>query len=102
VLHTYTHVNIQFVFELIDQYIHLGDKKLYQRYRFVPMVMGLKVYKHLFGFPMPHYNFVVPDEPQWPYWMVSTHSYMYVYIYLYAHLNIFIYAYVHTHKFIFV
>lgn len=48
-----------------------GDKKLYQRYRFVPMIMGLKLYKHLYSFPMPHYNFVVPDEPQWPYWMVN-------------------------------
>jgi hypothetical protein len=48
-----------------------GDKAVYQRYRFVPMLMGLKLYKHLYGFPMPQYNFVVPDEPQWPYWMVN-------------------------------
>jgi hypothetical protein len=20
---------------------------------------------------MPHFDFVVPDEPQWPYWMVN-------------------------------
>ena len=48
-----------------------GDKKLYQRYRFVPLILGLKLYKHLYSFPMPHYNFVVPDEPQWPFWMVN-------------------------------
>lgn len=48
-----------------------GDKKLYQRYRFVPLIMGLKVYKHLYSFSMPHTHFVVPDEPQWPYWMVN-------------------------------
>ena len=46
-----------------------GEKKVYQRFRFVPMLMGLKLYKHLYGFAMPLYNFVVPDEPQWPYWM---------------------------------
>jgi hypothetical protein len=75
VLHTYTHVNIQFIYCTYRSiYTFIGDKKLYQRYRFVPMVMGLKVYKHLYGFPMPHYNFVVPDEPQWPYWMVSIRS----------------------------
>ena len=48
-----------------------GDKNKYQRYRFVPMIMGLKLYKHLFGFPMPQADFVVPDEPQWPYWMAN-------------------------------
>lgn len=48
-----------------------GDKSKYQRYRFVPMIMGLKLYKHLFGFPMPQADFVVPDEPQWPYWMAN-------------------------------
>lgn len=48
-----------------------GSKEVYQRFRFVPMIMGLKVYKHLFGFPMPQSDFVVPDEPQWPYWMVG-------------------------------
>ena len=48
-----------------------GDKNIYQRFRFVPMLMGLKLYKHLTGFPMPQTNFIVPDEPQWPYWMVG-------------------------------
>lgn len=48
-----------------------GDKTVYQRFRFVPMFMGLKLYKHLYGFPMPLTNFVVPDEPQWPYWMIN-------------------------------
>jgi hypothetical protein len=56
---------------LINVCTFIGDKKLYQRYRFVPLVMGLKVYKHLYGFPMPHYNYVIPDEPQWPYWMIG-------------------------------
>lgn len=48
-----------------------GDKSKHQRYRFVPMLLGLKVYKHLYGFPLPQYDFVVPDEPQWPYWMAK-------------------------------
>ena len=46
-----------------------GDLSQYQRYRFVPMILGLKVFKHLYGFALPKYDFVVPDEPQWPYWM---------------------------------
>lgn len=48
-----------------------GDVKKYQRFRFPPMYQGLKVYRHLYGFPLPQHNFVVPDEPQWPYWMVN-------------------------------
>lgn len=48
-----------------------GDMRLYQRYRFIPMLLGLKIYKHLYGFPMPQSDFLVPDEPQWPYWMVN-------------------------------
>ncbi len=48
-----------------------GDKSLYQRYRFLPMVLGLKVYRHLYGFPLPQSDFIVPDEPQWPIWMVG-------------------------------
>ena len=48
-----------------------GDKSKYQRYRFVPMLLGLKLYKHLYGFPLPQYDFVVPEEPQWPYWMAG-------------------------------
>jgi hypothetical protein len=44
-------------------------KERYQRYRFFPMLLGLKIYKHLYGFPMPLANFVIPSEPQWPYWM---------------------------------
>eukprot|EP01041_Mallomonas_annulata_P005528 gene5528-11137_t len=46
-----------------------GDKTLYQRYRFIPMILGLKLYRHLYGFALPQYNFIVPDAPQWPYWM---------------------------------
>lgn len=48
-----------------------GDVALYQRYRFVPMILGLKIYRHLYGFPLPQYDFVVPDAPQWPYWMIG-------------------------------
>jgi hypothetical protein len=45
---------------------HLADSLV-----FVPMLLGLKLYKHLYGFPLPQYNFVVPEEPQWPYWMAG-------------------------------
>jgi hypothetical protein len=48
-----------------------GDKKKYQRYRFVPMLLGIKLFKHLYGFPLPQSDFVVPDSPQWPFWMVN-------------------------------
>ena len=46
-----------------------GDKTLHLRLRFYPMILGLKVYRHLYEFPLPPYDFVVPDEEQWPYWM---------------------------------
>lgn len=48
-----------------------GDKSVYQRYRFIPMMLGLKVFRHLYGFPLPHDDFIVPEEPQWPYWMTG-------------------------------
>lgn len=48
-----------------------GDNKYYQRYRFVPMLIGLRLYKHLYGFAMPQSDFRVPDEPQWPFWMMN-------------------------------
>jgi hypothetical protein len=48
-----------------------GDPALYQRYRFVPMILGLQVFRHLYGFSIPRYDFVIPDEPQWPYWMTN-------------------------------
>ena len=48
-----------------------GDKTKYQRYRFMPMFYGLRLFDHLYGFPLPQYDFVVPDEPQWPYWMIN-------------------------------
>lgn len=48
-----------------------GDMIAYQRYRFVPMYYGLRIYAHLYGYPMPHYDFIVPDAPQWPYWMAG-------------------------------
>jgi hypothetical protein len=47
-----------------------SDMSLYLRFRFVPMIFGLKVYRHLYGFAMPQFDFVIPDNsPQWPYWM---------------------------------
>lgn len=46
-----------------------GEKSTHLRFRFVPLMIGLKIYRHLYGFAMPQYNFVVPDEPQWPFWM---------------------------------
>lgn len=46
-----------------------GDLSQHLRFRFVPLVLGLKVYKHLYGFALPQHDFVIPDEPQWPYWM---------------------------------
>jgi hypothetical protein len=49
-----------------------GDKSRYQRFRFMPMLLGLKIYRHLYGFPLVKTDFVVPDEPQWPYWMAGT------------------------------
>lgn len=48
-----------------------GDMEKYQRYRFVPMIMGLRLFKHLNSYSTPEFDFVVPDEPQWPYWMVN-------------------------------
>lgn len=57
--------------ELKELGFQWGDLTKYQRYRFVPMVFGLRLYRHLNGFALPQYNFVVPDSPQWPYWMAN-------------------------------
>jgi hypothetical protein len=48
-----------------------GDKSKYQRYRFSPLIIGLKIFRHLYGFPLPQYDYKVPDESQWPYWMIG-------------------------------
>jgi hypothetical protein len=37
----------------------------------ISFITGLKLYKHLSGFPLPQSDFIVPDEPQWPYWMYN-------------------------------
>lgn len=37
----------------------------------ISIILGLKLYKHLSGFPLPQSDFIVPDEPQWPYWMYN-------------------------------
>lgn len=44
---------------------------LYQRFRYLPMFLGLRLYTHLHGYPTPEHDFVVPDAPQWPYWMAG-------------------------------
>jgi len=48
-----------------------SDIEKYQRYRFVPMLLGLQVFRHLYGFPLPRHDFIIPDAPQWPYWMTG-------------------------------
>ena len=48
-----------------------GNVEAYQRYRFLPMLIGLRLFKHLNGFASPQSDFVVPDEPQWPFWMAG-------------------------------
>lgn len=48
-----------------------GDMEKHQRYRFVPMIMGLRLFKHLNSYSTPEFDYIVPDEPQWPYWMVN-------------------------------
>jgi hypothetical protein len=35
------------------------------------MMMGLRIYRHLYGFPCVRTDFVVPEEPQWPIWMAG-------------------------------
>jgi hypothetical protein len=51
--------------------ISAGDKRLHQRFRYPPMMMGLRIYRHLYGFPSVCTDFVVPEEPQWPIWMAG-------------------------------
>lgn len=50
---------------------HWGDLSKHQRYRFAPMFLGLKIYKHLYGFALVQYNYVVPDDGVWPIWMIG-------------------------------
>jgi hypothetical protein len=35
------------------------------------MMMGLRIHRHLYGFPCVRTDFVVPEEPQWPIWMAG-------------------------------
>ena len=35
-----------------------GDMSVHQRYRFVPLVMGLRVFRHLNGYATPDYDYV--------------------------------------------
>lgn len=44
-------------------------KDRYQRFRFYPMLQGLRIYHHLHGFAFVEDDFVVPVSPQWPLWM---------------------------------
>lgn len=48
-----------------------GDKAKYLRFRFVPMFLALRIFHHLHGFCLPQHDFIIPDEPQWPYWMIN-------------------------------
>ena len=48
-----------------------GDKSKHLRFRFLPLILGLKIYRHLYGFALVQSDFTVPDEPQWPYWMAN-------------------------------
>ena len=48
-----------------------GDKTKHLRFRFVPMLLGLRIFRHLYGFAYPTENWVVPDARQWPYWMAG-------------------------------
>ena len=57
--------------QLDDLGFHWGDMTQYQRYRFIPMFMGLRIYYYIHGFPNPPSDFVVPEGPQWPHWMVG-------------------------------
>lgn len=48
-----------------------GEMSKYLRFRFAPLYYGLRAYRHLYEFPLPPHNFIVPDEPQWPVWMAN-------------------------------
>lgn len=51
-----------------------GDLHRHQRYRFVPMILGLRVYLHLFGNTMLQSDYCIPEDENeviWPYWMIN-------------------------------
>ena len=48
-----------------------GDKDKYLRFRFIPMFLSLRIFQHLHGFCLPQNDFIIPNEPQWPYWMIN-------------------------------
>ena len=50
---------------------HWGDKRRHLRFRFIPLLLGLRIYRHLYGFPLVRPDFKVPDEKIWPYWMAG-------------------------------
>jgi hypothetical protein len=35
------------------------------------MFLALRIFHHLHGFCLPQHDFIIPDEPQWPYWMIG-------------------------------
>jgi hypothetical protein len=58
--------------ELLDAMgFQWGDMSKYLYFPFQTMFQALRIYNHLYSFPMPQEYFVVPDEPQWPSWMVG-------------------------------
>lgn len=48
-----------------------GDMSKYLHFRFTPYLLALRVYTHLHDFLLPDDDFVIPNEPQWPIWMVG-------------------------------
>ena len=48
-----------------------GDKRRHLQFRFIPLLLGLRIYRHLYGFPLVRPDFKVPDEKIWPYWMAG-------------------------------
>ncbi len=48
------------------------DLRLHLRFRYKPLILGLRIYATLYSCASPRRSFVVPaDEPIWPNWMVG-------------------------------
>ena len=48
-----------------------GDPSKYLHFRFYPFCLALRVYAHLFERIYPAEDLIIPNEPQWPTWMVG-------------------------------
>jgi hypothetical protein len=46
-----------------------GDLSKHLRFRFIPMIIGLQIYRRFNGHTIVPCDFTVPDAPHWPYWM---------------------------------